>query len=284
MTMHSFAATTATFERDVLEASQLVPVVVDFWAPWCGPCRALTPILDKLANEYDGQFRLAKVNTDEHPEVAMRYGVRGIPNVKAFVAGKVVNEFTGAVPESAVRRFLDDVIPSAAERLRQRAREDIARREVDAAEAKLREAIALDSDHFGAHIDLAELLVMREDFARAELALEAVPQHVRDDRAEALAAKIAFSKKAQGLPDASALRAKIEANPHDFDTRLSLAERMIAEGQYQVALDELLEVVRRAQAEKREQARQMIVAVFNLMGDQPDLVGEYRRLLSAALY
>ena len=108
----------ADFQKQVVEASFEQPVVIDFWAPWCAPCKVLKPILEKLADEYGGKFKLAKVNSDENPEIAARYAVRGIPSVKAMVDGKVVNEFTGALPESAVRDWLDKIIPSPAEELR----------------------------------------------------------------------------------------------------------------------------------------------------------------------
>ncbi|PZP54828.1 MAG: thioredoxin, partial [Azospira oryzae] len=121
MGMHSLDVNTSTFQSVVIEGSKKVPVLVDFWAAWCAPCRALKPVLEKLAEEYQGRFLLAKVNTDENQELAMRYGVRGIPNVKAFVDGEVRDEFAGALPESMVRQFIERLLPSEAELLRRRA-------------------------------------------------------------------------------------------------------------------------------------------------------------------
>ncbi|MGH8680125.1 MAG: tetratricopeptide repeat protein [Burkholderiales bacterium] len=280
----SFDSATATFEQDVLEASRRVPVLVDFWAPWCGPCRALTPILEKVAAAAAGKFLLAKVDIDEHPELATRYGVRGIPNVKAFVDGQVVNEFTGALPESGVRRFLETVLPSPSEALRQGARSEVARGEFEAAEAKLHEAVALDADNHGARTDLAELLVARQEFAGAEAALAAVPAHRRDERAEKLAARVGVWKRGLGLPDAAALQARVAAHPDDLDARLAYAARLLADGDCHAGLEALLEVVRRDRGERRERARTAMVEAFRIAADQPDLVGEYRRKLASALY
>jgi putative thioredoxin len=224
------------------------------------------------------------VNTDEHPEVAARYGVRGIPNVKAFVDGRVVNDFVGALPESAVRRFLDAVLPSESEQLRRSARTELARGDAEAAEARLREAVALDAENHAARVDLAELLVGREDFRGADEVLEAVPVSLRDERAAQLAAKLGFWKRGQSLPDLAALKARVDAHPEDPEARLAYAERLVADGEYRLALEALLETIRATAGERRERARKAMVEVFGLAADQPDLVGEYRRKLASSLY
>lgn len=284
MSAHSFDTTAARFEQDVLERSKTVPVLVDFWAPWCAPCRVLKPILEKLAVEFGGRFALAKVNTDENPEIAARYGVRGIPNVKAFVDGALVDEFTGALPESGVRGFLDGLIPSESEKLRRAAAAALANGDAPNAEAALREAIALDPANLDARIDCAALLVAREDYAGAEAQLAEVPDDRRDERAAAIAAKVALWKRGQSLPDLATLKAQVDARPEDLEARLGYADRLAAEGRFRAALDELIEVVRRDRGAQRERARKSVLALFGLAADQPDLVGEYRRKLAGALY
>lgn len=284
MSAHSFDSTTGTFEQDVLERSKTVPVLVDFWAPWCAPCRVLKPILEKLAVEFEGRFALAKVNTDENPEIATRYGVRGIPNVKAFVDGELVDEFTGALPESGVRGFLEGLVPSESEKLRRAAATALAKGDTPNAEAALREAIALDPANLDARVDFAALLLARDDYAGAEAQLAEVPDDVRDDRVEPIAAKVALWKRGQSLPDLATLEAQVDARPEDLDARLGYADRLAADGRFRAALDQLIEVVRRDRGERRERARKTVLALFGLAADQPDLVGEYRRKLAGALY
>ena len=284
MAPHSFDTTTATFERDVLERSKTVPVLVDFWAPWCAPCRTLKPILEKLAVEYGGKFLLAKLDTDSNPEIATRYGVRGIPNVKGFADGALVDEFTGALPESGVRGFIERLVPSASEKLRRAAAGAIAGGQPVAAESALREAIALDAGNAAARVDLAALLLARDDYAGTQEQLALVPEEQRDDRAAAIAAKVALWRRGQSLPDLFTLKAALDARPEDLEARLGYAERLAAEGRFRAALDELIEVVRRDRGEWRERARKTVVALFGVAADQPDLVGEYRRKLAGALY
>jgi len=278
----SFDTDAAGFVRDVIEASREVPVVVDFWAPWCAPCRALKPVLEKLASEYQGRFRLAKLNTDEHPAIAGEYGVRGIPNVKAFVDGAVAAEFTGALPESQVRQFLEKLIPSPAQQLRRAARDDVWGGRLDAAEAKLREALTLDERLYAARVDLAEVLLARGDAAAAAQALDDVPDIERDDRARQLASRIDVARKAAGLADVVTLRSAVAARPDDLEARISLAERLVADGDHAAALDAYLEVVRRDRHALRDRARRGMLDVFRLAADG-DLVSTYRRRLAAEL-
>ncbi|MGB8434361.1 MAG: thioredoxin [Burkholderiales bacterium] len=283
MAVNSYDTATESFERDVLEASRRVPVLVDFWAPWCGPCRALTPILEKLAEEYQGKFLLAKIDTDANPEIAAQHGVRGIPNVKAFVDGRLVDEFVGALPESEVRQFIARVLPSPSAILRKQAHEAVATGDFDAAESKLREALELAPGSAEIGTDLAELLVARQAYVAAQPFVEAVPEELRDERMQRVAAKIAFWKKGQQLPDLDELRARVAAEPTALAARLDLADRLVIERDFRAALEELLEVVRLGEGAEREAARDAMVKVFTLAADQPELVADYRRKLARAL-
>lgn len=278
---HPVALSEADFDRQVQNSD--IPVVVDFWAPWCGPCRILKPILEKLVAEYGGAFRLAKLNTDENPEIAGRFDIRGIPNVKAFRDGRVVREFAGALPESQVRQFLDLVVPSRGEVLRREARALLAHGDFEEAESRLKEALSLEPELWAAQLDLAELLIARQDFAAAEALLEAIPAHRREGSYELFASKIATWKRARHLPDLSEIAAKLEREPDNPEIRTALAERLISEMQYEPALEELLRVVRATRGNRRDEARKAMLRVFTLAADQAEIVARYRRLLAAEL-
>jgi putative thioredoxin len=276
--------TTATFQRDVLEASHAQPVIVDFWAPWCAPCRALKPILEKLANEYGGRFRLAKVNSDENPEISSAYGIRSIPDVYAFRDGKPVSHFLGALPESQVRAFIDQVVPSPSEVERLRAAALRGAGDAAGALAALERAVALDARNALARLDLAELLIAARRLDEAEALLAQVaPDAQLDARVEALRASIGYERSGASGTGEAELQARLASNPADHEARLTLAQRYAAAKRYAPALDELLEIVRRDKEWKDGEARRQIVNIFNLAED-PELVSEYRRKLSSALY
>lgn len=243
--------TTATFEREVLEASKTLPVVVDFWAPWCGPCRTLGPVIEKVANTFAGRIKLVKVNSDENPELSSAFGIRSIPNVIAFKDGRPTAQFLGAVPENQVRAFMNELLPSPSE-------EALARAEA-AFEAK------------------------RLDEAEQALA-QVKPDPDLDARIAALKQGIAYARTGAQGPDEDTLLDKLASDPDDHESRLALAGLYASQRRYGPAMDALLEIVRRAKDWRDGEARKQLLALFNLAADEPALVAEYRRKLASTLH
>jgi len=286
MPAHTYDVSSADFQQAVIEASRRVPVLVDFWAPWCGPCKSLGPILEKLAGEFGGGFILAKVNSDDNQELATRYGVRGIPNVKAFVDGELVDEFTGALAEAKVREFITRLLPSPAEPLRSEAAAALARGDTDAARKLLRQALATDPGNGDASLDLVELEVGAGGLAAAKEILAVVADSARDSaRVEALQARLRLAEAGQGL-DAEALARAVAANPADLDARLQLANALALRGAYRAAFEHLLEIVRRDRKFGDEAGRKTMLTLFALLAKEPqydDLVREFRLALGRTL-
>ncbi len=274
--------TDASFERDVLEESYRRPVVVDFWAAWCGPCRFLGPILERLAEEYGGEFLLAKVDVDANPGLAAAFGVQGIPTVKAFRDGQVVSEFVGAIPEAALRRWIQDVVPSEADRLVRQAEELEARvaREagaaggtggsldsrVDEAEALYRKAMDLDPHHRRARLGLGRVLAWKG----------------RDQEAREVLSPLRPDPDAERILDALEVAAWARAGEGD-SSPVARGKRAAAAGRWEEALEAFLEAVRGG-GEEREEARQAMLKVFAVLGEENPLTREYRRRLSRALF
>jgi putative thioredoxin len=275
----------ASFERDVLEASRELPVVVDFWAPWCGPCRALGPLLEKLERESGGRWRLVKVNSDENPELSAQFGVRSIPFVVAFVDGKPASQFLGAQPEGAIKAFLAQLVPDPSELELRQARAALAAGQTALAGDHLRNAIALDPSNDAARLDAIGILLDRGDLAGArEHWASLSPKAQQASAWTTTSARLEAAERAATLPAAGDLARRIEADPGDLAARLDLAEVHIANRAFGAALDELLEIVKRDRAFGEDIGRRKMLAVFEMAAAEPDLVSDYRRRLSGVLY
>ena len=284
MSEFAFDVSIEEFEAKVLIPAETVPVVVDFWAPWCEPCKVLKPMLEKLAEEYKGRFILAKVNSDESPELAQHFGVRSIPSVKVLFQGQLVDEFNGAIPESQIRAFLDRIaLPEGPEQinLREQAATLVAEGKLDDALAILVQASQANPQDQAIQLDAVDVLMQlgRKDEAKQLLAGE---YNNEPERANALRARLALL---DGAADTAPLEARLAANPDDHAARLELSKAYAAQSRFREALDAALEVVRRDRFFDEGAGRKAILALFEaLSGEQyDDLVREFRRKLSAAL-
>ncbi|SAK72681.1 thioredoxin [Caballeronia calidae] len=278
--------TLATFENDVINASMLAPVLVDFWAPWCGPCKTLGPMLEKLEDEAAGKWRLVKVNVDENQELAAHFQVRSIPHVIAFADGRPVDQFVGVLPEGQLREFLDRLVPAGADAERQAAQNAWAAGHRKQAIDTIKAALALDPGYDDARLDLIEWLIAerRMDEAKEEdkLLSPKTTQGI-DARYNALKTELDAADAAADLPPADDLIGAVNANPDDLDARFALANRLIAGRDYAGALEHLLAIVVRDRAFMDDVGRKTMLSVFDLAANQPDLVSQWRRKLSAAL-
>lgn len=283
-TPYSADVTLDTFDALVLQKSHQVPVLVDFWAGWCSPCQMLMPRLAKLAEEYQGKFFLAKVDTDAEQKLAGRYGIRSLPTVKLFKEGQVVGEFMGAQPDKTIRDLLDRHIARESDATLAEALRTEAAGDRTGALVKLRSASAADpaNDRVKAH--LGRLLLESGQTDEAEAVLGKVSADGQaDPEIAALLARLEFVRIAVGAPAAEALAQTVAANPGNSEARYQLAARQVLAGEFELAMEQLLEIVGRDRKFGDDAARKALLTVFTLLGGKGDLVKRYRSRLSMAL-
>lgn len=278
-----FDATEANFESEVINASFEQPVLVDLWATWCGPCKVLGPLLEKVVDEFNGSVRLAKVDCDKEQALAASFGVRSIPTVVLVREGQLVDAFTGALPEGAIREFLQrHVQPRVA---------DEAAPAVPAVEetpeqaiARIQQQLAADPDKAELKLDLAVAQMQAGNAAAAEAELDALPANLAaDDRARRLRGQLEFARSLKDAPPEAELRARIERDPSDHAARDLLGVRLLIGGDTAAGLDQFIEVLQADRDWNEGQAKKRLIAAFSVLDDE-DLVGSYRRRMSSLLF
>jgi putative thioredoxin len=280
-----YDVTAENFREKVVERSRSVPVLVDFWADWCQPCRILMPVLAKLADELGGKLAVAKVDTEEQRELAAHFGVRSLPTVKLFKDGRPVDEFMGALPESQIRAFLDRHIPRESDALVARAYDLVQRGDLEEALSLVRQASDSDPDNPRALFALARLQAASGDLEAAEASLARLPAEERDaPEVSAFRGQLVFERLARDAPPTAALEASLAANPADSESQYRLAARRVIAGDYEGALDLLLSLMLRDRAYGDDAARRAMLEVFGILGAGSGLAKRYRARMFNALH
>lgn len=282
-------STTAGFTKDVIEASKHGPVLVDFWAAWCGPCKQLTPVLEKVVKSYNGKVRLVKINIDEHPGIAGQLRVQSIPTVYAFRDGRPLDGFMGAQPESTIRAFIDRLLGEEAEAdlasVLEAGEQALEAGDLQGAAEIFAAVLQEDQQNAAALAGLAQCYLRSGDVARAKQTIALVPPDKRNlAKVASVTAALELAEKASSAGDTAALEARVAANPTDHQARFDLAVALAAGNRKAAAVEHLLELVRRDRNWNEQAARKQLVQLFDAWGPKDPLTAEGRRRLSSILF
>ena len=276
---HVFDIDQQTFETEVLQASMDTPILVDFWAAWCEPCKSLGPILEKLAAEFNGAFRLGKVDVDAQQELAAMFGIKSIPTVMLVSQGQVVDGFAGALPERQLREFLGRHVQAL-----EGDENDVAAETPEAAINRIQQAIAAEPAKAELKLDLALALMRGGQADAASAELDALPANLATDaRAQRLRSELELARAAAAAPAADALQQRINADPQDWEARDLLGLRLLQEGDAEAGLDQFLAILQKARDWNDGQAKKRLLAAFATL-DDAELVGRYRRRMASMLF
>ncbi len=284
-------ATSASFAKDVLEASKTALVLVDFWAPWCGPCKQLTPVLEKVVRSYNGKVRLVKINTDEQPAIAGQLRIQSLPTVYAFKDGRPLDGFMGAQPESAIRQIIDRLIgpvddaDADLEAVLASGDEALAANDLQGAAEVYAAVLDADQGNVRALLGLTKVYIQSGDLTRAETTLDVIPPDKRKQAAyDSVKALLDLAKKAGTTDNSAELEARLAANPADHQARSDLAVALAARGDKEQAVEHLIEIVRRDRNWNEQAARQQLVQLFEAWGPKDPCTLEGRRKLASLLF
>ena len=286
--------TIANFEAEVIEASKTTPVLVDFWAPWCGPCKTLGPLLERVETDYAGRFKLVKIDSDQEQQLAGAFGIRSIPTCVLLMNGQPVDGFTGAIPEGEIKAFLDKHLPAGEPEAEAAPEEDLPPASEEDALAALAQAAVAEPNNDDAQFAYIRALLLMDNLAQAKAVFE--PHKTKALAVQRLASIALWLEILEGTPaDEASLRAHIDANKRDFASRYALAQQAVRAGRWTDAMDELLEILMRDKSWEDERARRLFVAVLDIITPEPPKVAEgqtppedpivvcYRRRLSSVV-